>query len=75
MTLAEYIETLDKKMEEFNLDLDREFRQFNLDRETGRISAYSLDNLDNYEYLTGYLTGQDLEPKPEVIWIINNLNI
>lgn len=67
MTLAEYTEILDSKIEEFHLDLDREFRQFNLDRETARISAYSLDNLDNYEFLTEYLTGQDLEPKPEVI--------
>lgn len=67
MTLAEYTEILDSKIEEFNLDLDSEFRQFNLDRETARISAYSLDNLDNYEFLTEYLTGQDLEPKPEVI--------
>ena len=53
MTLAEKIKTLNNKTEANET-------QYNLDRERAKISALFSDNLDEYEYLTGY----DLAPKP-----------
>ena len=42
--------------------------QFDLDRKAAKISAFSSNNLDKYEYLTG----EDLDLKPSTVELILN---
>ena len=56
MTLTEQFKILDDKIRENKA-------QYELDREAAKISALSSGELEKYEYLTG----EDLEYKPDVI--------
>ena len=56
MTITDQIKILDKKI------LQNE-AQYDLDRKAAKISALSSNNLDKYEYLTG----EDLDLKPNTI--------
>ena len=56
MTITDQIKTLDKKM------LQNE-AQYDLERKVAKISAYSSNNLDKYEHLTG----EDLGLKPSTV--------
>ena len=48
MTITDQIKILDKK----NMQNEA---QYDLDRKAAKISALSSNNLDRYEYLTGYI--------------------
>ena len=56
MKITDQIKILNKKIMQNEM-------QYDLDRETAKISALSLNNLDKYEYLTG----EDLGLKPNTI--------
>ena len=56
MTIADQIKVLCRKIQQNEA-------QYDLDREAAKISAFSWNNLDKYEYLTG----EDLDYKPSVI--------
>ena len=56
MTITDQIKTLEKK----NL---KNKAQYDLERKAAKISAYSSNNLDKYEYLTG----EDLGLKPSTV--------
>ena len=56
MTIADQIKVLCRKIKQNEA-------QYDLDREAAKISAFSWNNLDKYEYLTG----EDLDYKPSVI--------
>ena len=56
MTVTDQIEMLDRKIKQNEA-------QYNLDREAAKISAFSSNNLDKYEYLTG----EDLGLKPSTV--------
>ena len=56
MTINEQIKILDNKIRPNQA-------QYDLDRQNAKISALSSDELDKYEYLTG----EDLEYKPDVV--------
>ena len=56
MTINEQIKILDNKIRSNKA-------QYDLDRQNAKISALSSGELDKYEYLTG----EDLEYKPEVV--------
>ena len=56
MTITDQIKILDKKIMQNEA-------QYDLDRKTAKISAWSSNNLDKYEYLTG----EDLGLKPNTI--------
>ena len=56
MTIADQIKVLCRK-------INQNEAQYDLDREAAKISAFSWNNLDKYEYLTG----EDLDYKPSVI--------
>ena len=51
MTVADQIKIFDKKIEQNKA-------QYNLDRKTAKISAFSSNDLEKYEYLIGEM--QDL---------------
>ena len=61
MTVTDQIKILDRKI------IQNE-AQYDLDRKTGKISEFSSNNLDKYEYLTG----EDLGLKPV---LLNKLNL
>ena len=54
MTVADQIKIFDKKIEQKSNKA-----QYNLDRKTAKISAFSSNDLDKYEYLIG----EDLDLK------------
>ena len=56
MTAADQIKILDRKI------MQNE-EQYDLDRKTAKISAFSSNNLDKYEYLTG----EDLDLEPSTV--------
>ena len=56
MTIADQIKVLCRK-------INQNEAQYDLDREAAKISAFSSNNLDKYQYLTG----EDLDYKPSVI--------
>ena len=56
MTVTDQIKILDRKIMQNEA-------QYDLDRKAAKISAFSSNNLDNYEYLTG----EDLGSKPSTI--------
>ena len=56
MTIADQIKVLCRKIKQNEA-------QYDLDREAAKISAFSSNNLDKYQYLTG----EDLDYKPSVI--------
>ena len=56
MTVTDQIKILDKKIKQNEA-------QYDLDREAAKISAFSSNNLDKYEYLTG----EDLGLKPSTV--------
>ena len=56
MTIADQIKVLCRK-------INQNEAQYDLDREAAKISAFSWNNLDKYEYLTD----EDLDYKPSVI--------
>ena len=56
MTVADQIKILDRKIKQNEA-------QYYLDRKTAKISAFSSNNLDKYEYLTG----EDLDAKPSTV--------
>ena len=56
MTVTDQIKILDIKVKQNE-------SQYDLDRKAARISAFSSNNLDKYEYLTG----EDLDLKPSTI--------
>ena len=56
MTVTDQIKILDRKIKQNEA-------QYNLDREAAKISAFSSNNLDKYEYLTG----EDLGLKPSTV--------
>ena len=56
MTVTDQIKILDRKIKQTGA-------QYNLDREAAKISAFSSNNLDKYEYLTG----EDLGLKPSTV--------
>ena len=56
MTVTDQIKILDRKIKQNGA-------QYNLDREAAKISAFSSNNLDKYEYLTG----EDLNLKPSTV--------
>ena len=56
MTVTDQIKILDRKIKQTGA-------QYNLDREAAKISAFSSNNLDKYEYLTG----EDLDLKPSTV--------
>ena len=58
IALADQIKFLDDKIEVNKA-------QYDLDREAAKISAFSSSDLEKYEYLTG----EDLDYKPDVIQI------
>ena len=53
MTVTDQIKTLDKKIMQNEA-------QYDLDRKAAKISAFSSNNLDKYEYLTGEALGLKL---------------
>ena len=56
MTVTDQIKILDRKIKQNEA-------QYDLDREAAKISAFSSNNLDKYEYLTG----EDLGLKPSTV--------
>ena len=56
MTVTDQIKILDRKIMQNEA-------QYNLDSKAAKISAFSSNNLDKYEYLTG----EDLDPKPSTM--------
>ena len=56
MAITDQIKTLDKK-------LMQNEAQYDLDKRAAKISAFSSNNLDKYEYLTG----EDLVLKPSTL--------
>ena len=56
MTVTDQIKILDRKIKQNEAQSD-------LDRAAAKISAFSSNNLDKYEYLTG----EDLDLKPSTI--------
>ena len=56
MTVADQIKILDRKSKQNEA-------QYDLDRKVAKISAFSSNNLDKYEYLTG----EDLDFKPSTV--------
>ena len=56
MTVTDQIKILDRKVKQNEA-------QYDLDREAAKISAFSSNNLDKYEYLTG----EDLDLKPSTV--------
>ena len=56
MAITDQIKILDKKIMQNEA-------QYNLDRKAAKISAWSSNNLDKYEYLTG----EDLGLKPSTV--------
>ena len=56
MAITDQIKTLDKK-------LMQNEAQYDLDKKAAKISAFSSNNLDKYEYLTG----EDLVLKPSTL--------
>ena len=56
MTVTDQLKILDRKI------LQNE-EQYDLDRKVAKISAFSCNNLDKYEYLTG----EDLGLKPSTV--------
>ena len=56
MTLTDQIKILDRKIKQNGA-------QYDLGRKTAKISAFSSNNLDKYEYLTG----EDLGLKPNTV--------
>ena len=56
MTVTDQIKILDRKIKQNE-------EQYDLDREAAKISAFSSNNLDKYEYLTG----EDLVLKPSTV--------
>ena len=56
MTVTDQIKILDRKIMQNEA-------QYDLDRKAARILAFSSNNLDKYEYLTG----EDLEYKPSTV--------
>ena len=56
MTVTDQIKILDKKIMQNEA-------QYDLDRKAAKISAFSSNNLDKYEYLTG----EDLGLKPSTV--------
>ena len=56
MTISKEIKVLDNKIRSNQA-------QFDLDRQNAKISALSSGELDKYEYVTG----EDLEYKPDVV--------
>ena len=56
MTVTDQIKILDEKIKQNEA-------QYNLDREAAKISAFSSNNSDKYEYLTG----EDLDLKPSTV--------
>ena len=56
MTVTDQIKILDRKIKQTGA-------QYNLDREAAKISAFSSNNLDKYEYLTG----EDLDLKSSTV--------
>ena len=56
MTVTDQIKILDRKIKQNEA-------QYDLDREAAKISAFSSNNLDKYEYLTG----ADLGLKPRTV--------
>ena len=56
MTVADQIKTLDRKIKQNEA-------QYDLDRKAAKISAFSSNNLDKYEYLIG----EDLGLKPSTV--------
>ena len=56
MTVTDQIESLNKKIKQNEAEYD-------LDRKAAKISIFSSNNLDKYEYLTG----EDLDLKPSTV--------
>ena len=56
MTVTDQIKILDRKIKENEA-------QYDLDSKAAKISAFSSENLDKYEYLTG----EDLSYKPSTV--------
>ena len=56
MTVTDQIKILNRKIKQNDA-------QYDLDREAAKISAFSFNNLDKYEYLTG----EDLCLKPSAV--------
>ena len=56
MTVTDQIKILDRKIMQSEA-------QYDLDRRAAKISAFSSNNLDKYEYLTG----EDLSLKPSTV--------
>ena len=56
MTVADQIKILDRKIKQNEA-------QYDLDRKSAKITAYSSNNLDKHEYLTG----EDLDYKPSAV--------
>ena len=56
MSVTDQIKILDRKIKQNE-------PQYDLDREAAKISAFSSNNLDKYEYLTG----EDLDLKPSTV--------
>ena len=56
MTVADKIKILDRKIKQNK-------SQYDLDRKPAKIFAFSCNNLDKYEYLTG----EDLDLKPSTV--------
>ena len=56
MTVADQIKILDRKIKQNEA-------QYDLDRKAAKITAYSSNNLDKHEYLTG----EDLDYKPSAV--------
>ena len=56
MTVADQIKILDRKIKQNEA-------QYDLDRKAAKITAYSSNNLDKNEYLTG----EDLDYKPSAV--------
>ena len=56
MTVTDQFKILDRKIKQNEA-------QYDLDREAAKISAFSSNNLDKYEYLTG----EDLDLKPSTV--------
>ena len=60
MTVADQIKIIDRKIKQNEA-------QYDLDRKAAKISVYSSNNLDVYEYLNG----EDLDYNPSVVKKLN----
>ena len=56
MTVPDQLKILDRKIKQSEA-------QYDLDRKAAKISAYSSNDLDKYEYLTS----EDLDLKPSIL--------